>query len=182
MKREPEVTLLPLLLAGLVLLGLTGIASASELASPSALPSYPQSEEVIRSGPEVVDYLLGLGAFQKIGGRWRHKDSELLRGQLTRITWQVDEGYTAQEAFQWLSEQIPESASLLFSCDGRSCGSSAQWANRVFKQRLLYGHDERQRYGVWRLPAEAGGATLVLYGVDRANRRHYVHLDLIEPL
>jgi hypothetical protein len=141
--------------------------------------AWSHTTEVSHSGPEDTDYLLGLGALQKIGGRWRHKKSEALQGSLERITWQVIDGFTAEEGFAYLRAQLPPEAELLFECDGRSCGSSAQWADRVFHQRLLYGHDERQHYAVWRISEGTNTWTVVLYAVDRANRRHYLQLDLL---
>ncbi len=138
--------------------------------------------ELSRSGPEEADYLLGLGALQKVGGRWRHKHSEALHAQLERITWQINEGFTAEEGFDRMREQLPADAQLLFECSGRSCGSSAQWANRVFGQRVLYGHDERQHYAVWRLQQDGATWSIVFYAVDRANRRHYLHMDLIQHM
>ena len=148
--------------------------------SAPVFEAWNHSTESSRSGPEETDYLLGLGALQKIGGRWRHKNSEALHGMLQRTTWQLNEGYTAAEGFEQLRAQLPANAELLFECTGRSCGSSAQWADRVFHQRVLYGHGERQQYAAWRI--EEGGVTwsVVMYASDRANRRHYLHLDLLE--
>ncbi|WP_279245471.1 DUF4892 domain-containing protein [Candidatus Litorirhabdus singularis] len=140
---------------------------------------YPHSTQAVEQGPTEVDYLLGLGAMQKVGGRWRHKESEQIDGELLRLTWAINQDYTAQEAFEWMRDQVTENAQVLFECDGRSCGSSAQWASRVFDQRLLYGHDERQQYLVARIQQDGATYTYVIYAIDRANRRHYLHLDLI---
>ena len=41
-----------------------------------------------------------------------------------------------------------------FSCDGRACGSSGDWANGVFGYRILYGPEQYQHYWVGR---DAGG-------------------------
>ena len=144
------------------------------------LKAWPRSEEYRRSGPVQVDYMLGLGAMQKVHGFWRNKDSETISGRLERITWKVDDGYTAEEGFAWLKAQVPDAATLMFECEGRRCGSSAQWASRVFEERVLYGHDERQHYAVWRYRDEDGVWSIVLYASDRANRRHFLHLDLLQ--
>jgi hypothetical protein len=139
--------------------------------------------EVFReSGPVTVDYLLGLGAYQKIHSRWRLDHSDVIRGELTRVTWQVLEGFTAQEGYAWYRDQLPEGAEKLFECEGRACGSSAQWANRIFEERILYGHDDRQRYGVWRVEQDGETWSLVLYAVDRANRRHFIHVDRLRHI
>jgi len=146
------------------------------------IETWAHATEFERLGPEPADYLLGLGALQKVGGRWRHKRSESVVGELTRVTWQIDEGYTSGEAYGWLLTRLPAGAEELFACRGRSCGSSAQWADRVFRRRVLYGHDERQNYSVWRWSDGERTWFAVLYAVDRANRRHYVHLDLISTI
>jgi len=161
-----------------LLLGCCALVTAAE----PLLPTWKHATEFSRSEEFAAEYILGLGALQKIGGRWRHKASETLSGELLRVTWQVNEGFTAEEGFQWLRQQLPENAELLFECTGRACGSSAQWANRVFKDRVLYGHDERQHYGVWRVQHDGASWAVVLYGVDRANRRHYLHMEQLRQL
>jgi hypothetical protein len=153
--------------------------SLSGLAQAPDLQPWSHAKEFSHSSAADTDYLLGLGALQKIGGRWRHKHSEALRGELSRTTWQLDDGFTAGEAFDWYQQQLAVDAELLFECQGRSCGSSAQWANRVFGERVLYGHDERQRYGVWRLQRDDVNWFVVLYAVDRANRRHFLRMDTL---
>ena len=90
---------------------------------------------------------------------------------LLRVTWQVDPGYTAEEGYAWLRGQIPVDAETLFECEGRRCGSSAQWASRVFEERVLYGHEDRQRYGVWRYTDAEGTWTIILYASDRCSAR-----------
>ena len=144
------------------------------------IDAWTHVEILKQQAPQQSDYLLGLGALQKIGGRWRHKHSEAKVGELTRFTWQINDGFTAVEAYEWLRAQLPGEAELRFSCQGRACGSSAQWAHRVFQERLLYGHDDRQRYGVWRWQQGEAVWHAVFYAVDRANRRHYLHLDLLQ--
>ncbi|MCZ6830518.1 MAG: DUF4892 domain-containing protein [Gammaproteobacteria bacterium] len=160
------------------LLLLSALAAAEPISWFPELTPLPHSVEFSISPPAAVDYQLGLGALQKIGGRWRHKHEERVQGELARYTWQINEDYTATEGLAWLQQQL-SAAQVLYQCEGRSCGSSAQWANRVFQQRVLYGHDERQQYVVLRLEKEETTYTLVLYAADRANRRHYVHLDVL---
>lgn len=135
------------------------------------------ADEFSRSGPVQAEYLLGLGAYQKIHSRWQLKKSEIVFGDLERITWKVHEGFTAEEGFDWFASKMPAAAQQLFYCEGRACGSSAQWASRIFDERVLYGHDDRQRYGVWRLEEADVTWTIVLYATDRANRRHFLRMD-----
>ncbi len=164
----------------IVALLIAGLSTLSMAAEAPQFEPWAHATEHSRKGPVTTDYLLGLGALQKIHGRWAHKHSEALSGELTSVTWQLKEGFTAEEAFVWYVEQLPGDAQLLFECEGRSCGSSAQWASRVFDERVLYGHEERQHYAVWRLQQDDATWVLVLYAVDRANRRHFLRMDLLE--
>ena len=43
------------------------------------------AEVISESGPDTLDYLLGLGAYQKIHSRWRLANSEVIPGELTRV-------------------------------------------------------------------------------------------------
>ncbi len=164
----------------IVALAIAGLSALAVAVDAPQFKPWAHATELSRKEPATTDYLLGLGALRKLGGRWQHKHSETLRGELRSVTWQVKEGFTAQEGFAWYVEQLPGDAQLLFECAGRSCGSSAQWASRVFDERVLYGHDERQHYAVWRLQKDDVTWVLVLYAVDRANRRHFLRMNLLE--
>jgi hypothetical protein len=162
----------------LFLLWISIPATAEGVAWFPELVPYVHAAEVSRSAPARVDFKLGLGALQKIGGRWRFKHEEQVDGELARYTWQMTGAYTAAEALDWWRDQLAD-AELIYQCRGRSCGSSAQWADLVFQERVLYGHEERQQYVVYRLVRMNVTYSLVLYAVDRANRRHYLHLDVL---
>ncbi len=158
------------------------LVAQSVFAAPPLASDWRHTEVYSQSEPASTEYLLGLGALQKIRSRWQFKDSELVQGELEQITWQVQGGFTAEDAFDWYSRQLPADATLLFECEGRACGSSAQWASRVFDERVLYGHDDRQHYAAWRMRENDQLWTLVLYASDRANRRHFLRLDRIRHL
>lgn len=144
------------------------------------LNDFPHAQSVSTSEATVRDYELGLGALQKIRGSWRFKESVRLSGLLLRHTWQLVDGYSSEEVLADLQRELEEAGNttLLFSCDGRACGNGAQWANRVFQQRVLYGLDEMQRYRVYRIEGQAE-YRLALYGSGRTADRQYLHADLL---
>lgn len=131
--------------------------------------------EVVES--EVVDHLVGLGPIQKSGGAWRLERSERLSGTLYSYTWQVIDGYTSREVADALVAAMPV-AEALYRCEARSCGSGAQWANRIFSQRILYGRADMQRYQVFAIE-EGAGYRLVVYDSARTADRHYLHVELL---
>ena len=145
------------------------------------LNDYPHAQLLDNSQETVIDYEIGLGAMQKVRGAWRFKDSERLSGELTRYTWQIVDGFSSQEVMTELEQAIgaEEGAELLFQCAGRACGHGAQWANRVFRQRVLYGRDDLQRYRVYGVN-EGGESRLVIYSSARTADRQYLHVELLQ--
>ena len=113
-------------------------------------------------------------------GIWQFRDSERLSGRLVRYTWQIVDGFSSDEVMQELVDKLltKETTELLFACEGRACGKSAQWANRVFRQRILYGREDRQAYSVYRL-GDAGRDRMVIYSAARTADRQYLHVDLL---
>ena len=146
------------------------------------LNDYPHAQVMASSDKPVIDYEIGLSAIRKVRGTWSFKDSQRWSGQLTRYTWQIVDGFTSQEVMQGLEASLEreEGAALVFSCDGRSCGQGAQWANRVFRQRVLYGREDLQRYRVYALLSpENTEYRLVIYSGARTADRQYLHVELL---
>jgi hypothetical protein len=54
-----------------------------------------------------------------------------------------------------------------------------QWANRVFRQRVLYGREDLQRYRVYALEEAGAQYRLVVYSAARTADRQYLHVDLL---
>lgn len=75
-------------------------------------------------------------------------------------------------------------ARILFDCEGRECGRSNVWANRIFGESKLYGRDENQDYLVAVHTDEDGTVWLTLvYTVTRGNQREYLWVEhlAVEP-
>lgn len=163
---------------------------SDQAASPEdVLATLEQSlhlEEVERRQQTVADHVIGLGAMKKVRGVWSLKKSDRLNGSLTSVTWRVLDGFSAAEVLTDVQNAYgveaddaqEEGAELLFSCDGRACGHGAQWATRVFGQRLLYGRGDAQQYRAYSL---GGGAhRLVIYAAVRSSDRQYLHVELLK--
>jgi hypothetical protein len=144
------------------------------------LDSFPHALRVDTSRQQVVDYEVGLGAMQKHLGDWQFKKSERLDGERLRFSWQIVDGFSSEEVMQKLVENVEQlpGAELLFRCEGRSCGNGAQWANRVFSQRVLYGRADAQRYCVYRLDGERVYYVLI-YASARTSDRQYLHAEVL---
>ncbi len=145
------------------------------------LDEFPHTTQVSHVEDEVVDYEIGLGAMRKQLGSWRFKHSHRMDGERLRYTWQVIDGFSSGEVAQALFSKLdtlPES-SLLFGCEGRACGNGAQWASRVFGERILYGRAESQLYRVYRIGDQTQGSYLLVYAAARTADRQYLHAELV---
>jgi hypothetical protein len=145
------------------------------------LNSYPHANAIASSTSDVRDHEVGLGPIEKVGGQWNFKVGERSTGTLQRGTWQITDGFTSLEVLEALTVTLEADSEyeLLFSCDGRSCGQGVQWANRVFKQRILYGREEMQRYRVYSLGSTAQ-YRVMLYSAARTADRQYLHMEVLE--
>lgn len=143
-------------------------------------------------------YRLALGAIQKVRGIWAPEHSIRVDGDLGRWTWRVEPGFVANDILADAESIIEEattadggvtveggvagegSVSLLYACDARACGSSVQWANRIFDNRILYGTEASQRYRVYALSeGEQPSAWLVLYASARTSSRQHIHAEIL---
>jgi Domain of unknown function (DUF4892) len=172
-----------MLLPTIVILLLTALAP-SAFAGPAELlkelDSFPHATRVSYQVEDVIDYEIGLGAMRKVRGSWSFKDSERQSGELTRYTWQIIDGFTSNEVLEQLEGGL-QAQRLLFGCEGRSCGQGVQWANRVFRERVLYGRDDLQRYRVFG-PAEqeAEAYRVLLFSSSRTADRQYLHAEFLK--
>ncbi len=170
-------------LVGSVLLCTAGQAAADSAQLRQLLAALDESLHTVRveyAVNTVIDHRVALGAIRKLHGEWSLEDSERVSGELSSYTWQIVDGFTSKEVMEELLAAVSnmEGAQRLFACDGRACGHSSQWANRVFGQRVLYGRQDLQRYRVYSLQ-EGDGYRLVVYASARSTDRQYLRVDLI---
>jgi len=152
-------------------------------ASESALfQRYSQSKIVAYNQLVTADYLLALGAPKTVNGVMVLEYSERLAGDLTRITYQAPDDYSSEDMFVHFSSQLNQlSHKVLFECHARKCGSSNEWANRIFNIRKLYGPERYQHYLAVQIDTQQGPLFVALYSIKRGNKRVYTQLDLLKP-
>ncbi|MDG0980661.1 MAG: DUF4892 domain-containing protein [Halieaceae bacterium] len=139
------------------------------------LLSSPHARLVSEFDEYVTDREIGLDALQKRLGHWGFENSIRVNANLREAIYQIVDGYSAAELLQHHVQIFQDSGALvtLFECEGRDCGRSVQWANRVFGQRLLYGQDNDQRYWVGKASAQEP-SLYVAYSAYRTENRQYL--------
>jgi len=182
---NPRSFLTALLAALLPLISQFAIAQQSEPAGAADHPlleRFAGSVVVEYEEERDVNYRLVLGNMRRAAGSVIAENSERFKGDLTRITYQVPQGFTAAEVAAFYQTQVSDSGyNVLFSCNGRECGNSNYWANEVFGKRSLYGPDRNQYYMALQMDS---GSELqnyaVVYVITRANRRLFAHVEVLE--
>lgn len=164
------------------LLLLVGNAGAQQVgpADHALFSGFPDAEISEFETLENVNYRVVLGSLQSTRGQVAPEASERVRGNLTRILYQVSSGYTGQDVYDFLVEQMElRGYRELFSCTGRACGSSEYWANDIFGNRILYGPVRNQFYLA--MGSEPPGQFFVsAYVITRINRQLLAYLEIIE--
>ena len=136
----------------------------------------PSGSVIVQYDESDSDYRFILGTLKKINGVLIREKEQNLNGRLYRITYKVPERFTPQTAFSEIDNQIKQmGGEVLFQCVSRACGSSNQWANKVFKYSRLYGFDQSQSFASYRL----GNEYFSLYSVQRGNKQVYLRLEVL---
>lgn len=149
--------------------------------TPLAIAGFPNARAVYHTDIDTDDYLLSLGALKKVNNVWLAEQEQRISGQLHRQTLELPAGFNATEAYRHFAEQLDGmNTRELFSCRGRRCGSSNSWANNRFGVKQLYGLDQHQHYGAFEIvDGRQQLYFVVLYTVQRGNRRVYAQLDVL---
>jgi Domain of unknown function (DUF4892) len=161
-------------------IGALNAASPAPLALLENLDASSHTRQIAFSKRDVLDHEIGLGAIQKVRGEWRFKHSERLSGSLISYTWQIVDGLSSAQVLTELLDSVAEleGASSRFTCKGRACGQGVQWANRVFREQVLYGREDLQQYQVYAVQG-VPSYRLIAYSTRRTVDRQYLHVDLL---
>lgn len=158
----------------------------SGLAQGETSTGYPGARiierEVISPDQEVRIFT---SQVSEVGDRLRYSDALDVSGTGQRRLLEVPAEASPTVIFDHYRQAVlKRDGRILFSCEGRSCGRSAVWSNRVFQQSRVYGQDRGQAYvvGAWR-DEQNRLQLLSAYIVRRGNRSISIleqHLTLPE--
>ena len=146
------------------------------------LARFPDSEIVDYEFTEDENHRVVLGSLQRTRGVVVPEDSELLRGNVTRITYEASQDFTGEDVYRFFLQQMRDkNYREMFTCVGRACGSGNYWANDIFRNRALYGPERNQYY----LSMQAGlglqtEPRISIYVITRGNRRIYAYVEIVE--
>lgn len=171
-----------LLLVALSALSATGWTAEEPLALLESLSERSYTELVdSQANLDERGFRVPTGAMRKVRGVWAPEESERLDGTRSVFTWRILDAYPAGELLEEMTSALLalDGSRVLYECEARACGSSAQWANRVFSQRVLYGREASQRYRVIAIQSVEAAYRVMLYASARTADRQYLHAELL---
>lgn len=137
------------------------------------LSSHAYSSDVIKQykGADLIkfdqqvqsEYSLPLANLKKSARTWIPIDSKLVQGDITSSLFKFGRAERLEPIYRFYKDQLLDTASVLYECEGRTCGSSNAWANNYFNDYRLYGADANQSLLVVANEAKSSSDYKVLY-------------------
>lgn len=163
---------------------LSPLSLAADIPGSSDLPEVgrPLGSAIVRYSEGVQSAIrLPLERVERVNNRLVIDEELDIEGHVVDITYELGAREEYEPFMAALKTKMSDqSAEILFSCESRGCGISGLWANTLFKVRELYGPNGTQIYFVVKLTGEVP-RYLSAYGIERGNRRQYVHIRMVEP-
>ncbi len=149
--------------------------------SKTGLIKYPDATIKQYQHVMVKDHRLITSDLKIVNGLLKFEHSQRISGMMHQITYQILEGYSSSEAFNYYKKLIIQTKSNIFyECKARSCGASNLWANRIFKVAKLYGPDKYQYYLAAKFIVADKEFYIAIYSIKRGNKKVYLHMEVIE--
>jgi hypothetical protein len=167
----------PPLLAALLLMLITPsfAADVPGASDPVRFERYPQSRIISYSAdaePQAHEFIVS--HVEKIRRELKVGEQVRVNARDIRAIYEAPAGAPLDEVIRHYLRILPTD-DVLFSCRGRDCGRSAQWANQVFGEAGLYGPDAGQFY----LAGKRAEGLVSVYVIERGNRRINVLVRLL---
>lgn len=149
----------------------------SAVSAAEWLAEYPRASQEMNKQEELPEYRMAMGRIQnKNSGSEPEHWLDLSAGHLSRHLYRIRSTKNTKDISRHYQQKLQTAgAQILFECQGRECGSSTDWANRVFRVSTLYGVDRKQHYLL--AAREENGQTHVaaIYVTERGTGRIYAY-------
>jgi Domain of unknown function (DUF4892) len=142
---------------------------------PFDFPRYPRAEIIsFSSDAEPREHEFIVSHVEKIRRDLKVAEEVRVNARETVAIYEMPAGIPLETVIEHYRKVVAVD-DVRFSCRGRDCGRSAQWANQVFGQAILYGPDANQFY----LAGQRTEGLVSLYVIERGNRRVLVMIRLL---
>lgn len=162
---------------------LLGLLNLSVHASEQAIPAHPRAElEINKVAEEDEPINFILSSAQRIGAEVTFEHVIKVFGAVSSNTYRMPSDLKRSDTVDWFKQQITSlGGEIEFECEQRDCGRATIWTSDIFGERVLSASDVNQNYLAVALDKDEVQHLLMIYVVERSNRRVYAHVVEIVP-
>ena len=162
---------------------LLGLLSFSLHASDQVIPAHPRAElelNKVSEEDEPVNFILS--SAQRIRNEVAFERVIKVFGSVSSNTYRMPSDLKRSDTTDWFKRQIASlGGEIEFECEQRDCGRATIWTSDIFGERVLSASDVNQNYLAVALDKDDVQHLLMIYVVERSNRRVYAHVVEILP-
>ncbi|MYD45293.1 MAG: DUF4892 domain-containing protein [Gammaproteobacteria bacterium] len=162
---------------------LLGLLNVSLHASEQVIPAHPRAELEINNvsdEDEPINFILS--SAQRISNDVAFERAIKVFGTVSSNTYRMPSDLNRLDTTDWFKHQITSlGGEIEFECEKRDCGRATIWATDIFGERVLSASDANQNYLAVALDKDDVQCLLMIYVVERSNRRVYAHVVEIRP-
>jgi hypothetical protein len=155
------------------------VLAGSAMAESEFSVAYPGVELLETKQLEALSHPVLLSAPKRVNNTLRIEKQVQVSGLRTNLLYRLKPGYDLSGALAFYKEFIEANGDIAFECEGRGCGTSSDWSNKVFSQSRLTGRDSNQAYIAGQVQGEGVHGWLSVYAVLSARRDEFVYVSFI---
>ncbi|KZZ58713.1 hypothetical protein A3762_16870 [Oleiphilus sp. HI0125] len=137
----------------------------------------PGLEFVSKSEQDVALHPFPLSSIKRVSNSLRVDRQTSLEGSRTNYLYRVASFSSRDKVLSYYRNLLSSKGKIEFECAERNCGSSNDWANKVFSIRNLAGRDNNQSYLVGKVDDGVEQGWLSVYVVENVRRENMVYLS-----
>ena len=162
---------------------LLGLLNLNLYALEQVIPAHPRAElEINKEAEEDEPINFILSSAQRIGAEVTFERVIKVFGAVSSNTYRMPSDLKRSDTVEWFKRQITSlGGEIEFECEQRDCGRATIWTSDIFGERVLSASDVNQNYLAVALDKDDVQHLLMIYVVERSNRRVYAHVVEIVP-
>lgn len=164
----------------LILVGVSNTLNASEAKAAAPFDILAPGSSLVKASEQDASlHPIVLSSIKRVSNSLRVERQTNISGVRQNYLYKLADKQRLDGAKTFYRELLVKQGDLEFQCEERSCGSSNDWANKVFAQRNLAGRDSNQSYFAGQLDDGLHQGWLSVYAVTNARREHYVYVSFV---
>lgn len=152
-------------------------------ASEQVIPAHPRADlESNKVSEQDAPINFILSSAQRIRNEVTFERAIKVFGPVSSNTYRMPSDLKRSDATDWFKQQITSlGGEIEFECEQRDCGRATIWASNIFGERVLSASDVNQNYLAVAVDKDDVQHLVMIYVVERSNRRVYAHVVEILP-